>query len=246
MKKSSKRIIIFSALFSGAVLGGCAPSSVSNFGGSFFSSQPSKEKKIAKKVVKEKLVFIYKGKTFENFTNSKELWKAIVEAIKREILAESLGTSKPQETSTEPFKLTLRWKRYVGQLTYIDTNQPLIYKGKILIATNGDKDGKDPYDKLYVFDKDGNLSWSFSSPDGGDTDLSGVVACDEYILTTSDEGYVYALSWNGKILWKTKLGKWPLAFSLYDFTGDGTPDVVVGTWSDNTLYLLNGKTGKII
>jgi len=129
----------------------------------------------------------------------------------------------------------------------VNTNQPLIYKGTILIATRGDKQpGKDPYDKLYVFDKDGNLLWSFSSPDGGNTDLNGVVACDWYILTTSDEGYVYALSWSGKVLWKTKLEKWPLAFSLYDFTGDGTPDALIGTGGDNTLYLLNGKTGNII
>ena len=239
MKKPSKKVIILSALFSGAVLGGCAPS-IGNFGGSFFSSQPSEEEEIVKeepvkattsqqkkeknnktevakklpqnnqtkkvkKVEEEKLVFIYKGKTFENF---EELNKEIVKAIKREILAESLETSKPQETSTGPFKLTLRWKRYVGKVTWYVTNQPLIYKGKILIATNGDKqDEKDPYDKLYVFDKDGNLLWSFSSPDGGNTDLDGVVACDEYILTTSDEGYVYALSWSGKILWKTKVGK---------------------------------------
>ena len=42
MKKPSKKVIILSALFSGAVLGGCAPS-IGNFGGSFFSSQPSEE-----------------------------------------------------------------------------------------------------------------------------------------------------------------------------------------------------------
>jgi len=93
----------------------------------------------------------------------------------------------------------LKWKRYVGKENWAFTNQPLIYGDKILHATNGDKDGKDKYDKLYVFDKDGNLLWSFSSPDGGYTDLNGVVACDEFIAVTSDEGYVYSLSWDGKL-----------------------------------------------
>jgi outer membrane protein assembly factor BamB len=138
------------------------------------------------------------------------------------------------------------WKRYVGKRNYIDTCQPLIFGDKILHATNGDKqDEKDQYDKLYVFDKDGNLLWSFSSPDGGDTDLNGVVACKDYILVTSDEGYVYSLSWRGQIRWKAKVGKWPLAMSLYDINGDGVPDALVGS-SDNYLHLFDGKTGREI
>ncbi|RTZ59980.1 MAG: hypothetical protein DSZ31_02850, partial [Gammaproteobacteria bacterium] len=98
--------------------------------------------------------------------------------------------------------ITLKWKRYVGEKNLTITNQPLIYRDKILHATKGDEGGKDKYDKLYVFDKDGNLLWSFSPPDGGDTDLNGVVACDEFIAVTSDGGFVYAISWEGKILWK--------------------------------------------
>ncbi len=157
----------------------------------------------------------------------------------------SLTLSVKGGFSYDEGSIKLVWKRYVGKNNFTYTCQPLIFGDKILHATYGDKlKEKDPYDKLYVFDKDGNLLWSFSSPDGGNTNLEGVVACKDYILVSSYEGYIYALSWNGKIKWKTKVGKWPLSFALYDLTGDGIPDALVG--GDNFLHLLDGKTGREI
>ena len=133
-----------------------------------------------------------------------------------------------------------------GYGNYAFTNQPLIFGDIILHATRGDSDVNDKYDKLYVFDKDGNLLWSFSSPDGGNTNLGGVVACKDYILVASYQGYVYSLSWNGNIRWKIKVGYEPLAMSLYDINGDGVPDALVGTDGDSSLHVLDGKTGREI
>jgi len=131
----------------------------------------------------------------------------------------------------------------VGKYNLVFTNQPLIYGDKILHATSGDKD---KYDKLYVFDKDGNLLWSFSSPDGGDTDLNGVVACDEFIAVTSDQGYIYSLSWNGRIRWKQKVGVYSQALSISDINGDGFPDFLEGDFGTNTLYAFDGKSGSLL
>ncbi len=97
-----------------------------------------------------------------------------------------------------------------------------------------------------MFDKDGKLQRSFSSPDGGNTDLNGVVACDEFIAVTSDEGYVYSLSWNGKIRWKQKVEKYPNAFSISDINGDGFSDLLVGDQGTNTLYAFDGKSGSLL
>ena len=121
-------------------------------------------------------------------------------------------------------------------------NHPLIFGKYILHATDGNiEDSKDKYDKLYVFDKDGNLIWSFE----GTNDMNGVVASYQYILTTDDSGYVYALSWKGKLLWKFKAKDNVLSMSLCDLNSDGIPDAIVGS-RDCYIYAISGKDGSCI
>jgi len=137
----------------------------------------------------------------------------------------------------------LEKKIYIGKKSW---GQPLIYGNNIYYASNGDKnDESDEFDALYSFDKNFHIVWKFYSPDGGNTDMNGVVGCKEYILTSADNGYVYAISKKGTLLWKFKCGTHPKSMALYDLDNDGIPDAIVGSESDY-IYAISGKNGKLI
>jgi len=42
------------------------------------------------------------------------------------------------------------------------------------------------------------------------------------------------------------VGEWPLAFSISDINGDGSPDLLVGDEGTNTLYAFDGKSGSLL
>jgi len=133
----------------------------------------------------------------------------------------------------------------VGEWNGTFTHHPLIFGKYVLHATEGDKDGKDSRDKLYVFDEDGNLIWSFE----GEDNMNGVVANPDFIVVTDDAGYVYALSWEGRLLWKFRANRKVKSMSIGDLDGDGYLDVVVGSRSrarDNHIYALSGKDGRLL
>jgi len=137
----------------------------------------------------------------------------------------------------------LEKKVYVGKKNW---GEPLIYGERIYYASNGNKNDEiDEFDALYCFDKNLNLLWKFFSPEGKDTDMNGVVGCRDFVLVSADNGYVYAVSKNGKLLWKFKCGSHPKALALFDLNGDGVPDAIVGSESDY-LYAISGKNGKLL
>ncbi len=115
-------------------------------------------------------------------------WRAVLSALA--VIFFIAGCASTPKTASKPkvgtvygdiFKL--KWKKYVGEYNWTFTNCPLIFGRYVLYATNGDNGGrKDPYDKLYVFDRDGNLLWSFEGEDG----MNGVVASPQFISSISD------------------------------------------------------------
>jgi outer membrane protein assembly factor BamB len=138
--------------------------------------------------------------------------------------------------------VTLLWKAYVGKWNWAITNHPLIFGDRIYHASNGDDWETDRWDRLYCLSGDGELLWNFSSPDGGNTSLNGVVACPEFVVVGCCNGYVYCVSHGGELLWKFKTGSAVRSFSVGDVDGDGELEVVVG--SDDNLYCIGGRSGK--
>ena len=138
----------------------------------------------------------------------------------------------------------LIWKAYVGECNPAFTCHPLIFGDRIYHASNGDKrDESDPYDRLYCFSWDGRLLWSFRSPDGGRTNMHGVVACPDFIAVGCENGYLYCISHDGMLRWKFETGSWVLSFSIGDVDGDGEVEVVVGS-RDGNVYCIRGS-GKV-
>ncbi len=136
----------------------------------------------------------------------------------------------------------LKWKKYVGKYNIPFTCQPLIFRNYVLHATNGDKnDKKDTYDKLYVFNKNGQPLWNFK----GINDINGAIASSKIIVVTDENDYIYALSWNGKLLWKLRVKKLAKGIALGDLNGDGVLDVVVGS-DDSYIYALSGRDGSLL
>ena len=136
----------------------------------------------------------------------------------------------------------LIWKAYVGKYNWPDTCHPLIFGEEIYHASNGD-DGleTDPYDRLYRFSADGKLLWSLSPLDEGDTSLGGVVACPDFIVVGCHNGYVYALSHDGRLRWKFKTGDRVFSFSIGDVDGDRLVEVVVGSKDHNIYCIESGR-----
>jgi len=130
-------------------------------------------------------------------------------------------------SSEELFKL--KWKKKV-KVSYTEEN-PLIFGKYLLHASTS---------RLYLFDTDGNLIWSFKK-----SLLNGVVASPDFIVVSDDEGYVYALSWKGEKIWEFKTGDSVGFASLGDLDGDGYLDVVVGS-RDDYIYALSGKDGRLL
>jgi len=141
-----------------------------------------------------------------------------------------------------PDLFRLKWKVYVGRENQVNYNHPLIFGSYILHTSNGNEnDVKDNYDRLYVFDQNGKLVWSFE----GTNDMNGPVACAEYILVADENGYVYSLSWEGKLRWKFKAENGITTVAIRNMDFDGIPDAIVGSW-DGNIYVLSGKDGKLI
>ena len=103
--------------------------------------------------------------------------------------------------SEELFKL--KWKKYVGKWNYAVPNNSLIFGKYVLHTSGGDDWKKDSYDKLYVFDKDGKLLWSFE----GTRNMKGFAVTPDFIAVGDNDGYLYAFSWDGKLLGSLRLVK---------------------------------------
>ena len=61
--------------------------------------------------------------------------------------------------------------------------------------------GLSPYDTSYV---DGTVKWTFEA--GGGIESSPVIGIDSTIYFGSHDGYLYAISQDGEVKWKTKIG----------------------------------------
>jgi len=121
-------------------------------------------------------------------------------------------------------------------------NNPLIFGRYILHSSSGDSLGKeDSYNKIYAFDREGKLLWSFEGNEG----MKGFAVNPDFIAVGDRNGYLYALSWDGKLLWKFKTKDLISNISARDINGDGEVEVVVGSW-DNYIYALSGKDGKLL
>jgi outer membrane protein assembly factor BamB len=88
----------------------------------------------------------------------------------------------------------------------------------------------------------GNIRWKFET--GGEVWSSPSYNGNE-IFIGSDDGFVYCLDIDGKLLWKTKLnGKIRSSSPCLSFDEDQRPSVFIGTYNGG-MFCLNQSTGMI-
>jgi len=147
--------------------------------------------------------------------------------------------------NAEPL-FNLKFKKYIGKISYYFTNQPLIYKNIIIYAGQGDKPTDDKYDRLTIYNSKGKELWSFpaTSTTTKSSNIQGVVADKERIYISSDNGIIYAVSLTGTIKWQFKTAGKVKAFTIGDINNDGKNELLAGSW-DHNLYAIS-FTGSVI
>jgi outer membrane protein assembly factor BamB len=96
---------------------------------------------------------------------------------------------------------------------------------------------------VYTLEGDsGNIRWKFET--GGEVWSSPSYNGNE-IFIGSDDGFLYCLDMDGKLLWKTKLnGKIRSSSPCLSFDEDQRPSVFIGTYNGG-MFCLNQSTGMI-
>lgn len=88
----------------------------------------------------------------------------------------------------------------------------------------------------------GNIRWKFNT--GGEV-WSSPSYNGNQIYIGSDDGFLYCLDMDGRLLWKTKLnGKIRSSSPCLSFDESQRPSVLIGTYNGG-MYCLNQSTGKI-
>jgi len=104
-------------------------------------------------------------------------------------------------------------------------------------------------DRLYIGSGDANLYcldlatgrrlWAFRASDGIEADITAV---DDKVLFGARDGWFYALSTDGSVIWRYQTGG-QIAGAANWFTGlDGQVNIIIGSY-DGCLYCLAGRNG---
>lgn len=144
-------------------------------------------------------------------------------------------------------KVSERWRARIGLTTYRSTIH--FFNNKIIVNSNGSswKDSNDPDGGIYIIEPlTGSIIKQIVPPGSGEKDCNGVALNNDDIVFGTDQGIVYTVDWNGKVLWQRELkGDIEAAPALSDLNGDKILDIVTGS-EEGILYALNGKDGEII
>lgn len=140
-----------------------------------------------------------------------------------------------------------KFKIYVGIQDY--DNNLLIYNGSIFTGTSGIAYFKDNdyMDGLYRV-KGKNLitlNYRTGGRDETKSNVNKVAILKDLLVFGTDNGYLYALTTSGKLLWSFKTAGEILGGpSIGDIDNDGSLEVIFGS-NDKYVYCLSARTGKL-
>ena len=141
-------------------------------------------------------------------------------------------------------KLSLKWKRQIGQTQY---QTPIHYiNGKLIVGSLGKKaKSNDSFDGVYVLStKDGKRLQQIKPK--GRSSVYAVAATDETIIITTESKDIIAYTHSGDILWKEKSEDKPTGVpALTDLNGDDIQDVIISNDTGH-IYGIDGQDGTVI
>ncbi len=160
---------------------------------------------------------------------------------------ERLARGKPLESPprSAAVKLEKRWSAPVGLTGWFTTVLPI--DGQIYVASLGASFGErdDLSDGIVRVDgRSGSAEVLFTPPDRGPRDIIGLAAIEGGLAASCQNGYVYALDFNGKLRWKEHVGAPLISPPLtLDINRDGVSDVLAVTRAGKVVAI-NGARGR--
>ncbi len=139
----------------------------------------------------------------------------------------------------------LAWEAEIGLTSYRTTIQ--VHGGRVILGSNGRDwhSEQDPLDGVWVLDPMTGATVAHLIPPGeGEKDVNGVAIDGNTLVFGTDQGVVYKVGLDGRILWQAEIGgDAEAAPGLYESNRDGVLDVAIGA-EEGDFFVLDGRSGE--